>query len=146
MVQQQVDVLDTTVQKTYTWLREIMEEAGWNDRHKAYLALRAVLHALRDRLAVDEAAHLSAQLPMLVRGIYYESWRPAESPKKIRRPEEFLNEIANNFPGPKDASAALPMARAVFRVLERNVSSGEINQVIEDLPLEVRSVLREQEV
>ncbi len=63
---------DTTVEKTNLWLKEIMAEMGTNDRHRAYLALSAVLHALRDRLPMEEAIQLGAQLPMLIRGLFYE--------------------------------------------------------------------------
>src|SRR5438045_5922213 len=93
-----LDVLDTTVQKTYIWIRQVMEEAGLADRHEAYLALRAVLHALRDRLTVEEASHLSAQLPMLVRGIYFEGWRPSESPARISTQDEFVERVASYLP------------------------------------------------
>ena len=63
-----LDVFDTTVQKTHIWLNEIMQELGWEDRYKAYLGLRTTLHALRDRLPIEETAQLAAQLPMLIRG------------------------------------------------------------------------------
>jgi uncharacterized protein (DUF2267 family) len=73
-----LDVFDQTLQKTNIWLKEIMDDLG-PDRQRAYHALRAVLHTLRDRLTVEEAAHLSAQLPLLVRGIYFEGWHPRTS-------------------------------------------------------------------
>ena len=71
-----LEVFDTTLQKTNEWLDEIMDELALQDRHTAYVALRGTLHALRDRLPVQEAVHLGAQLPILVRGFYYEGWRP----------------------------------------------------------------------
>ena len=71
-----LDVFDTTVQKTNVWLKDIMQELGWEDRHKAYMGLRTTLHALRDRLTPEEAAQFGAQLPMLIRGLYYEGWTP----------------------------------------------------------------------
>ncbi len=67
-----LESFDTTVQKTNIWLKDIMQEEGWEDRHKAYLVLRSVLHAVRDMLTIDEAAHLGSQLPMLLRGVYYD--------------------------------------------------------------------------
>jgi uncharacterized protein (DUF2267 family) len=58
-----IDVFETTLHKTNGWLKELLEELDWQDRHAAYLALRATLHALRDRLTVEEVAELAAQLP-----------------------------------------------------------------------------------
>jgi uncharacterized protein (DUF2267 family) len=130
-------VFDETVQKTNTWLKEIAEDLD-ADRHVAYQALRAVLHCLRDRLTVDEAAHLGDQLPMLVRGIYYEAWRAAGKPLKVRSREEFLARLATPLARspiePEDA------ARAVFQVLERHVTPGEIEDVIQELPQDIRTL------
>jgi uncharacterized protein (DUF2267 family) len=112
---QDLAVLDTTVQKTHSWIKEVTEEAGWDDKHKGYLALRAVLHALRDRLTVDEAANLSAQLPMLVRGIYFEGWRPAETPVKQRSRDEFLQSVSEHFPDTGDDIDPAGTFKAVFR-------------------------------
>ena len=60
---------------------------------------RPVLHTLRDRLTVEEAAHLSAQLPLLIRVIYFEGWHPAHKPTKERFKEQFLDQIAARRPG-----------------------------------------------
>ncbi len=79
---------DTTIHATNTWLKDLMERLGWEDRHRAYQAFRAVLHALRDHLTVDEVATLGAQLPLLIRGIYYEGWHPADKPLRERKKEE----------------------------------------------------------
>lgn len=138
---QEIEVLDTTIQKTYVWIRDVMEDAGWDDRHKAYLALRAVLHTLRDRLTVDEGANLSAQLPMLVRGLFYEGWRPSEVPKRIRTKDEFLANVEANFPRTGDTVEPETMTRAVLRVLAANVTRGEIEDVAGMLPQGVREYL-----
>jgi uncharacterized protein (DUF2267 family) len=130
-------VFDETVQKANEWLKEIAQAFG-SDRHRAHQALRAVLHCLRDRLTINEAAQLGDQLPMLVRGIYYEAWHPAGKPEKIRTREEFLARIATHLSHapiePEDA------ARAVFQVLEKHVASGEVSEVIQVLPQEIRAM------
>src|SRR5919204_6184474 len=74
-----LDVFDKTLQTTNIWLNEIMDDLG-PDRKIAYRALRAVLHALRDRLTVDEAAQLGAQLPLMIRGLFFDMWHPAGKP------------------------------------------------------------------
>jgi len=136
-------VFDTTLQKTNSWLREIMRELETDDRHKAYLALRAVLHALRDRLTVEEVAQLGAQLPMLIRGFYYEGWDPTGKPVKERHKEEFLRHIYDYFKttryGEPDVDPE-EIAGAVFRVLARKVSEGEIEDVVRILPRELREL------
>jgi uncharacterized protein (DUF2267 family) len=133
-----LEVFDETLHKTNAWLKEIAQVLG-PDRHRAYQALRAVLHCLRDRLTVDEAAQLGDQLPMLVRGIYYEAWHPAGKPEKIRSREEFLARINAHLPKtrPIDAQDA---ARAVFRVLASHVTAGEIRDVVKSLPQEIRTL------
>ena len=112
-----LDAFDTTVHKTNRWLNELMELAGWDAKQKAYLAIRATLHALRDRITVDEVAHLGAQLPMLMRGFYYEGWHPSGKPVKERHVEQLLARIAREFRS-DDLVEAERMARAVFALLK----------------------------
>lgn len=136
-------VFDTTLQKTHAWLGEVMQELGTDDRHKAYLALRAVLHALRDRLTVEEVAQLGAQLPMLIRGFYYEGWDPTGKPVKERHKEDFLRHIHKYFKTTRYSEPDVDpeqVARAVFRVLARRVSEGEIEDVKHILPRELREL------
>jgi uncharacterized protein (DUF2267 family) len=133
-----LEVFDETVHKTNIWLKEIAQVLG-PDRHRAYNALRAVLHCLRDRLTVDEAAQLGDQLPMLVRGIYYEAWHPAGKPEKIRTREEFLARVSTHLPKARPINAE-DAARAVFQVLEKYVTAGEIEDVVQAMPQEIRTL------
>lgn len=130
---------DETIHLTNIWLKEIMEETGCEDRHKAYRALRATLQTLRDRLTPDGAAHLSAQLPMLVRGMFFEGWHPARTPNSIRSINEFLAPIEAAFDRDDDLDGRTA-AGATFRVMQRHISEGEIRHVIEALPRPVREL------
>ena len=139
-----LQVFDKTLQKTSMWLDHVMQETGWEDPHKAYSVLRAVLHALRDRLVVGEAIDLGAQLPMLVRGFYYEGWRPSGKPLKYRHKEDFLQHVGEKLPGLERADLEKAI-RAVFKVLSRQVTGGEIHQVRDQLPSGVRELWHQQQ-
>ena len=143
MSQTGLTAFDSTIQTTNVWLHDILEQLRWQDRHRAYHALRAVLHALRDRLSVDQAAALGAQLPMLIRGFYYEGWHPADKPSKERRREDFLAHIASAFRDDPDINAE-EIARAVFQVIAKHVTPGEIKHVKFALPSEIRTLWSEE--
>jgi uncharacterized protein (DUF2267 family) len=130
------DSFDTAVQKAGIWLKELMMELNADSKRQAYMALRAVLHTLRDRLTVDEAADLGAQLPLLLRGVYYEEWDPSKTPVKHRHLDDFLNHIRQNYRGSSDVRPDF-IAKAVFRVLRRRVTEGEIKDVKSMMPKEL---------
>jgi uncharacterized protein (DUF2267 family) len=137
--------IESTIHTTNAWLKELAEQLGWEDRQRAYHALGVVLHALRDRLTVAEAADLGAQLPMLIRGLFYEGWNPSGKPVKERKKEDFLAHIAAAFPGYAEIFPE-SVAWAVFKVLQRHVSAGEIGDVKHVLPARIRSLWPESEV
>lgn len=127
-------VFDETVQKTNAWLKDIAESLS-SDRHHAYQALRAALHALRDRLTIEETAQLGAQLPMLVRGIYYESWRPTGKPERIRSLEDSLARIAAELPDTRLEPELT--VKAVLQVLANHITRGEKDDIISSLPRDI---------
>jgi uncharacterized protein (DUF2267 family) len=133
------ELFTETIEKTGFWLQELMGELGTTHPQKAYSVLRAVLHTLRDRLTVGEAANLGAQLPTLVRGFYYEGWRPTGHAPKIRHKEEFLQHVKQLYPGLSDEDRERAV-RAVFRLLAGHVTGGELRQVKDQLPAEIRSL------
>ncbi len=135
----QVSVLDHTVQQTNLWLKRLVDDHHFRDRPQAYAALRAVLHALRDRLTPEQAVHLGAQFPTLVRGIYYEGWHIAGTPTKERNLDDFAAHIARELPPqfPRDAPST---AKAVFAVLGAEIDPGEMAKVGNALPEPIRQL------
>lgn len=139
MSAQGLEVIDETVQHTHEWLNDLAGRIETHDKRRALRLMRAVLHAVRDRLAHDEAAHLSAQLPVLVRGFYWEGWRPARTPTRERDADAFLERIGADYdPGPNGSLAA--DVEEVFRLLNARVSGGEVGDVRAALPGEIRAL------
>lgn len=131
-------VFDKTLQKSNIWLNEISDEIG-PDKQLAYQALKAVLHAVRDRLLADEAVDLAAQMPILIRGVYFDGWNPTGSPNRKRTKKDFLDRVSSELidARPVDPEDA---CRAVFMTLSRHITEGELDQVKKALPKPVREI------
>jgi uncharacterized protein (DUF2267 family) len=141
MSAQHLEVLETTVQKTHQWI-DSLAEAAHLDSHTAYQALRAVLQTLRDRLPAPEAAHFAAQLPLLVRGMFYEGYRPTDVPERLSR-QEFLDRISEKILSERLADP-VEAASQVFALLERFLGCGELEKIGLVLPMELRSLFPER--
>lgn len=142
MMNTQVSALNHTVGETREWLEQLVASGPFENEQQAYSHLRAVLHSLRDRLTVEEATHLAAQLPMLVRGFYYEGWRPALAPNSERDPHQFFDSIRESLKGaepPSDEELAASV-RAVFTLLTDRLAEGQIRHVRGQMPAEMQTL------
>jgi uncharacterized protein (DUF2267 family) len=135
------DAIERTVQKTSVWLHDVCQGLRTGDERIAYHALRAVLHALRDRLSVEDAAALGAQLPLLVRGIYYEGWHPHGKPLRVRTAEEFLILLLSNLSLDTEFRVEPRQAlEAVFTALQLHVDPGAVDKLLHALPPDIQSL------
>lgn len=137
-----VDSLDRSIDKTNAWLADVAASFGTQDRKLAYKVTRSWLHTLRDRLPVQVAAHLAAQLPELLRGVFYEGWSPSRVPVKYSG-DEFLARFARE--GNVHASEAGNTARLVTAAMRRHISAGAIAEVLAVLPADIKNLLEPEQ-
>jgi uncharacterized protein (DUF2267 family) len=137
-----IDSIERTVHKTNAWMSELASELGLEDGdQEAWRILRAYLQVLRKRLTVAEAAQFAAQLPMLVRGAFYDGFEPAHQPEKIRDRDEFLQRFEERaHPLSVDPGQAVAASTHVVR---RHITEGELEDVLAQLPTEVRELLEQ---
>jgi uncharacterized protein (DUF2267 family) len=133
-----VDSLDRSIHKTNAWLADVADSFGTDDRRFAYRVTRAWFHTLRDRLGVDTSAHLAAQLPELLRGVFYDGWDPKRMPAKYGR-AEYVSRFARDA-GVHDTDVP-KAAGIVTSVLLHHVSSGAVGQAMAQLPRDIRELL-----
>ena len=138
------------VQDAEHYVNEVAAELqAPDDRSKGGRILRAVLHALRDRMTPQESLQLIAQLPMLVKAIYVDGWQINNEAKGLRHLGDFIeavreaggpatrNDLVTDF----EAESAI---RAVFRVLRKHVSQGEIDDITATLPGELKPLMADK--
>ncbi|TCO20268.1 uncharacterized protein (DUF2267 family) [Kribbella steppae] len=135
------DTFSTTVEKTNRILKDIEKAYDWpkERRNQSYAALRAVLHSLRDRLTVDESAQLAAQLPLLVRGMYFDGWDPSNVPVKMNK-EQFLERVRQEFRYEVEGGVE-PLVHTVLQALRRHVTDGEWDDIMSSMPRDLAAAL-----
>jgi len=126
------------VQQIQEWLKELRDNADLADETEALGVLRSVLHQLRDRLTPEEAIELGAQLPVIVRGIFYEGWRPSKTPEKVRTRQKFLDEVMIKMLPRRVAPEAA--VRDVFALIAHHCDPGEVGDVIAQLPSDIKEL------
>lgn len=141
MVSNPDTTFEKSLDKTNLILKDIEQAYGWpkERRNQSYAALRTVLHLLRDRLPVQESVEFASQLPVLVRGVYFEGWDPSVVPIKLNR-EEFLFEVRQGFPYEIDGGIE-SLVRTVLNALRRHVTEGEWEDVKSNVPKDLSKII-----
>ena len=138
MSRRNVDVFDRAVRTSETWLTDVAEIFGTDDLRFAGRVVRAWLHAIRDRLTVAEAANFGAQLPELLRGVYYDGWNPTRVPVKYG-PDEFVARFAREAMIPP-ADVRWTAAR-VSLIMQSHLSPGQVEHALAQLPAWLREIV-----
>lgn len=134
----QISDLNDSWQKTSEWLGMVADVLDVN-KEKAYMFTRAVLHVLRDRLPVEEAHDLAAQLPLVLKGVFFDGYKPSGKPDKIKTIDEFIDRVQAQV-GNEPRENVEAAADAVIGALQVSVSEGEIADVRGDMPKQLKDL------
>jgi uncharacterized protein (DUF2267 family) len=137
MSEQGLEVLESSNQKTHEWISSVAEVAHLEKRD-AYKSLRAVLQTLRDRLPLDDAVHFAAQLPMFLRGLYYEGWEPSKVPIKMSL-EEFLAAVQKKIVADQVIDP-VRITQSIFAVIMSYVGAGEMEKIKHCFPKDMQTL------
>ena len=136
-----VSAIDHAMHAAHTWVNEVAKEFDTDDREFSYGVLRAWLHTLRDRLTVEAAAHFAAQLPDLIRGVFYAGWDPGAVPVKYNAEAYAVHFAREANISLQDVGKA---AAAVTTALLHFLPPAQMDKALEQLPSEIRALLKPQ--
>jgi uncharacterized protein (DUF2267 family) len=111
--------------------------------------LRATLHGLRNRLSTEDSFHVLAQLPMALKGIYVDGWKPTRPYERIKHVKDFFDDIRKEdgatagYDFGNDDKMKI-MVGCVFRTLKYHISKGEMDNIINCLPADISEMIIEQ--
>ncbi len=137
------DVFDRFLQEANEWVKSLMMEMNWEDRQFAFKGLSAVLHTLRDRLIPEQVVKFGAQLPVLIRGFYYDGWNISRTPVKLRDEKIFFSKVRDELDGDTTLAKQIDaetLCRAVFKLITHRISPGESENIKAQLPSEIKAL------
>jgi uncharacterized protein (DUF2267 family) len=132
-------VPQASIDKFHVWIRDLQAGLDVRSAAQAVAVLRSVMRLLRDSLPIAEVADVGAQLPLILRGYWYEDWAPTRRRAHFRQRGSFVRKLEETLPrqlrvGPETAAAA------VFDLLARHITLGEAKDVADVLPRDVREL------
>ncbi|MFT6076011.1 MAG: hypothetical protein ACJAZ1_002943 [Yoonia sp.] len=139
MTAQGLEVIDHSIHLTHEWINELSERLDWSSKRSTLRLLRITLHHIRDHLLVDELAQMSAQLPLLIRGFFFEGWVPKRTPIKERNAQDFITFITEQM-GEAEEYRGRDDIKCVFDLLNNRLSRGEVEDVRATLPAPIREL------
>jgi uncharacterized protein (DUF2267 family) len=137
----QVDTLEQSSEAAVAWLDRLAAELA-ESRAGAYRVMSAVLHALRDKLSVAQGAELAAELPIVVKGMFYDDWDPTLVPSREHRSAAFIDRV-RSAGGLRDDTHAVLAIERVGRLLRSEIGAAALDRVASSLPDDVRLTLED---
>jgi uncharacterized protein (DUF2267 family) len=135
--------LDRAISNAVQWIDDIQDELGWESRDDVYHATKAVLQSIRDRLPIEEVIHLSANLPLIMKGMMMDGYDLKNRPERIRDVEGFLEYVQANYDAStRDIISSEDATIAVIKVLNTRMGGGEMRKVAATMPEKIRRLFK----
>ena len=132
-----IHVFERTTHEAHEWVNDLAGRTGWTNEREVLRLMRVVLCKIRDHLPVDEMAQFSAQLPMILRGMFFEGWQPKLTPVHERHTAELVAAVEEKVGDVLDYRGEADI-KGVFEVINKHISRGEVEDVRACLPQELR--------
>lgn len=138
-----VPILENNIHQTMDWVYAIEEACQWdeNNQRRAFTALKAVLHELRNLLSIEQTAQLSTQLPLVIRGIFFENWNPNSITFQKMNKQDFLESVAKALYPYRDMDIEAT-TKGVLHVLGEKMPEGEFEKILQNIPGEIKELYR----
>lgn len=126
-----------------TWIQAVADELGTTDCDFACVVLGAWLRMLRNRLTIEASARFAAELPSMVRELFYENFDPNALPVKRDAKTYTIRFARAARIAVQDVSRA---ASAATAAVCRQLSATEIDQAFAELTPELRTLITPRQV
>ena len=117
------------------------------DSDKALRTLTAILHVMRDQMAVEKAVRLMSHLPLAIKTVFVHDWTPAHPAPKIKHADDFYAEV--RYYDPKTSQLDFPSVESIEHAtatvllnLQRYVPPRDFESLVKSLPQDMKPLLK----
>lgn len=138
---------DRFVQEANEYVKELADKLGHPEEiQRTFIAWKAVMHTIRDRIQISESFDLMSQLPMILKGVYVQNWKYSEKPPKdFDTIEQMCKEVKalqaqygeSEFKWEKSTEEII---RLIFDSLKKYLSEGQLKHVDNQLPKDLQGI------
>ena len=117
------------------------------EQQRAFIIWRAVMHTLRDRMAISESLDLISQLPVILKGYYVDQWSYSETPPETYDTIEGMKNKVKNLQdryGETDFDWKQPTEKIIsitINSLREYLSEGQLQHIRAQMPAEVKELV-----
>ncbi|MGZ5279268.1 MAG: DUF2267 domain-containing protein [Pseudobdellovibrionaceae bacterium] len=137
--------IDEAVHKLNGWLLELMKAMNWDSRERALSAYRATLHTVRDLLPDNNVVHFGAQLPLILKGIFYDGWTLKTRPiYQVHTASQFYDLVRFELGSANlkfDNETIRQFTKAIFQTMTKHMGEKEMRKVKALLRENVRDII-----
>ena len=130
------------------FIKRVMELADIQDKNTAERGAQIVLSILSHRLTIDEASDVEDQLPHDLKRIWNNQvwitnlYRLSGRRLKYRHRIELMSIVENEILRERLPLSAESLTKAVFHTLKEQITAGESEDILAQLPDEVREFFK----
>jgi len=137
--------IDEAVHKLNMWLLDLMKAMKWDSRERALSAYRATLHTVRDLLPDNNVVHFGAQLPLILKGIFYDGWTLKARPTyQVNTAAQFYDLVRFELGSANlkfDNETIRQFTKAIFQNMTKHMGEKEMRKVKALLRENVRDII-----
>jgi uncharacterized protein (DUF2267 family) len=125
------------------FLNQLSDELNMaENKPRTLRILKAVFHAIRNRISAEESTHFIAQLPMVLKALYVDGWKIGQKTTHRSTHQDFIEDVYQLSGGAEGAfkrkDEVERYVRAVLDSLSHYISEGEMADIAAMLPPQLR--------
>lgn len=115
---------------------------GSYSKNEAEFVFKLVLHSIRDHFTIDDSIKFLSNLPIFIKSVYLNGYKPSNAPEKYNGSKEFMVSVISHLlqeksPHFENTNKTIENIRIVFQTLIKYIPENNLNCIKSLYPLNI---------